>query len=238
MEFADPRITRLYNKYYNDNLHPYNIYKDTVKKHLHNDMVMLDAGCGSRALVIREVGDDARLSVGVDVSGFSGEISNDKLNLVNATLELLPIKSNSIDIVISRSVLEHLENPEIVFQEINRVLKKTGYFIFLVPNIGDYVSLISKIIPNQLHPFIMSKIEGRKADSFPTYYRANSFRKISQIAKENGFEIVSFEYLSEYPSHFRFSYILFYLAVKFERIINKYDKLRYARGWILAVLRK
>jgi SAM-dependent methyltransferase len=48
--------------------------------------------------------------------------------------EDLPFASNSIDFVFSSSVLEHVQDPEMVLKEAVRVLKPGGYLQFVIPN--------------------------------------------------------------------------------------------------------
>jgi SAM-dependent methyltransferase len=45
----------------------------------------------------------------------------------------LPFKNNSLDVVISRSLLEHVIDPLKIISEIDRCLKKNGYTAHLIP---------------------------------------------------------------------------------------------------------
>lgn len=45
----------------------------------------------------------------------------------------LPLKKNSVDVIIAKSIFEHLENPFIAARDIRRVLKKDGILFFFVP---------------------------------------------------------------------------------------------------------
>jgi ubiquinone/menaquinone biosynthesis C-methylase UbiE len=48
--------------------------------------------------------------------------------------EEIPIKTNSIDILISFETIEHLDNPESLLKESKRVLSRTGLLILSTPN--------------------------------------------------------------------------------------------------------
>lgn len=177
--------------------------------------------------------------VGIDVVDFDRSVANGDLNLTMGDLTNLQLGSGCIDLVVSRSVLEHLAEPSRVYQEIFRILKPGGQFIALTPNLWDYASLLSKLIPNRLHPWIVMKTEGREEKyTFPTYYRSNSGRSIRRLAGETGFEVVSVRYLGQYPSYFRFNRALFLIATAYEKLISQYEFLKYLRGWLLIVLRK
>jgi hypothetical protein len=53
-----------------------------------------------------------------------------------------------------------------------------------------------------------------------------------------GFEIVTFRYLSQYPSYFMFNGFLFLLATGYEKLLRRFDALGFLRGWIFVTLRK
>ncbi|MAV58461.1 MAG: SAM-dependent methyltransferase [Candidatus Marinimicrobia bacterium] len=57
--------------------------------------------------------------------------------------ENLSFSDNSVDIIVSNEVFEHIPDPGKAFSECNRVLKKNGQFIFTIPFYsGTYVSEI------------------------------------------------------------------------------------------------
>ena len=51
------------------------------------------------------------------------------------SLYTLPFKNKSVDLLISNSVLEHLEYPEKVLDEAERIIKDNGYFYLCVPSV-------------------------------------------------------------------------------------------------------
>src|SRR5712692_758282 len=51
--------------------------------------------------------------------------------------EDLPFAGESFDLIVSLWVLEHLRVPEIVFGEVQRVLRPGGHFVFLTPNLRN-----------------------------------------------------------------------------------------------------
>jgi ubiquinone/menaquinone biosynthesis C-methylase UbiE/uncharacterized protein YbaR (Trm112 family) len=55
-------------------------------------------------------------------------------NLFQADAEKLPVQSDSIDILISFHMIEHLENPEMFLKNALRVLKPGGHLIYATPN--------------------------------------------------------------------------------------------------------
>jgi hypothetical protein len=95
------------------------------------------------------------------------------------------------------------------------------------------------MVPNRLHPAIVSKAEGRAPeDVFPAHYRCNRRSTVRKCAQQSGLELVSFEYLGQYPAYFSFSPLLFTLGSAYEKTIRRIRPLHPLLGWILFTLRK
>lgn len=230
---------KLKEKYFKQDEHPYRIFENQIHKCLAENNTLLDAGCGYTANVLRKYKDIAGHMIGIDLVDFDEGSAIEGMDLYTSDLENIPVESNSVDLIISRSVFEHLEHPEPVYNEFSRVLKKGGRMIILTPNLGDYSAWVSMAMPNRWHPWIVSKTEGRdERDTFPAFYRTNTKRKVKHLATQTGFEIIDFQYLGQYPCYFMFNPYLFFIATGYEKLISRYDALKYLRGWILFTLQK
>ena len=219
--------------------HPYRTYEKIILDHISPESVVLDAGCGQNAPVLQKLVGLGKYLIGIDVCRLHKAEEYDSLSLLKSDLQTISLRDNSVDVVISRSVLEHVENPEKAYREIHRILKPGGHFICLTPNYYDYASLIAKLIPNRFHSRIVQLTEGRdEDDTFPTYYRSNTERDIKKLAKTTGFEVTLIDYLGQYPSYFMFNPMLFALGTVYDKMICAFDSLKYLRGWILTTLKK
>jgi SAM-dependent methyltransferase len=227
---------RLKNKYFRQD-HPYLIFEDEVRRRLQPEYTLLDAGCGRTAPVLTKYRGSAHRLIGIDVVAFDPSLSG--LELYRCNLGAVPLGSDSVDLMIARSVMEHITDPAKVYAEAYRILKPGGHFIFLTANLWDYASLIAKVIPNRFHPWIVSNTEGRdESDVFPIAYRTNTRSAVKRWATYAGFDLVSFRYLGQYPSYFMFNGFLFLLATGYEKLISKISLLNVLQGWILVTLRK
>ena len=227
---------RLKNKYFPQD-HPYQLFEREVERYVQPEHTLLDAGCGRTAPVLAKFRGKARRLVGVDLVEFDPSMQG--LELHHTDLGNIPLNDNSVDVMIARSVMEHVTDPASVYAEIHRVLKPGGHFIFLTANLWDYASIIAKLIPNRFHPWIVARTEGRdEKDTFPIAYRTNTRRAIGEWAERAGYEIVSFRYLGQYPSYFMFNGFLFLLATGYEKLIDKVSALNFLQGWIFVTLRK
>ena len=106
-----------------------------------------------------------------------------RLTKVAANASSIPYDSETFDVVFADNVMEHLSEPEKVFQEIYRVLKPGGVVLFKTPNRSHYMPLIARLTPLRFHKFI-NQFRGRKAeDTFHTYYLSNSLMQVAKLAR-------------------------------------------------------
>ena len=106
---------RLRKRYYPDATHPYRILEGRIDARLTPDTVLLDAGCGRTApLLTKYIGKAARL-IGVELVDFTDVPA--EIETHNADLARLPLAAESVDLIISRSVFEHLTDPQPVYAE-------------------------------------------------------------------------------------------------------------------------
>ncbi len=100
---------------------------------------LVDIGCGSGNLIVKIAKKIPSLElVGIDISNEILELAKQraikeslgkKIDFKTGTVEELPFPDNSVDFIVSTLSLHHWLNPEIVFKEINRVLKEDGNFL-------------------------------------------------------------------------------------------------------------
>jgi SAM-dependent methyltransferase len=98
----------------------------------------LEIGSGLGHLV-GQLSDDFQM-VGLDVNPWAVQQAQRSLPRVNfgvCTAESLPLKTESLCLVISKHVVEHLHSPDAAIREAGRVLKPGGIFIMATPNLGS-----------------------------------------------------------------------------------------------------
>ncbi len=218
--------------------HAYKLYERFLENSIDKSACVLDVGCG-RTFPLA----DHLLKIARDVHGIDPEMTFDfnrpNLNVRAAAIEKIPYPDAVFDAVVSRCVLEHLQNPIDAFREISRVLRPGGRFLFLTANKFDYISLAAMMVPNRLHPVIIRCLEGRTPDhTFPTYFRANSVRKITRLAFEAGLCGEKIDYHCNYPSMFMFSPFICRLAISYDELIRKIRPLNFLQSWLIGSLQK
>lgn len=105
----------------------------------------LDAGCGEgdfTKILAKEINPKRIYGVDNDIQ-FLSSARKKGLIVKKANIERrIPFKDNSLDVVISRQVIEHLVNPDRFLQETYRVLKAGGIVIITTPNLACWFNRI------------------------------------------------------------------------------------------------
>ncbi len=228
---------RLQKKYYTYGSHPYRKFENHIDGMLVQGAVLLDAGCGRTVPVLRKYLGRAGRLIGIELVEFTEVPAG--IETHNADLSNVPVADACVDLIISRSVFEHIQDPASVYREFARILKPGGAVIFLTANMWDYGTLVARLVPNRFHAAIVKSVEGRgEEDTFPTAYKTNTRSEVERLAANAGLKVESFDYLSQYPNYLMFNGALFFAGMCFEKLISRFNVLRFLRGWILVTLRK
>lgn len=212
------KCQRLYERYYGGRKFFDAAYRDRIYEFIRPGIRVLDAGCGRRLSLSKELSGTARV-VGIDLE--PDLLTDNRSNPfgVRGDVTALPFVSESFDMVISRSVVEHLQAPVDAFREFARILRPGGILILVTPNKYDYVSLLAHLTPHSFHQRIVSRIFGVSPDDvFPTFYRANTRGAIRKSMTAAGLSERSVALIAHYPAYLSFSPILFRLGVLYERL--------------------
>jgi SAM-dependent methyltransferase len=228
---------QLFEKYYTGRKFHDTLYRDLIRKYLQPGQRLLDAGCGRHLKFCKEFAGVADV-VGIDLDSVLETDNRQRPFAVRGDLDHLPFPPEAFDVVISRSVVEHLADPRQVFREFSRVLRPGGKVIIVTPNKYDYVSAIAAVTPYSVHRSLVSKIfQVPEDDVFPTLYRANTRSAIRKALNSAGFVEGEMVMVNHYPAYLMFSPMLFRLGVVYERLTGL-NWLRGLRGSILCMFEK
>lgn len=116
--------------------------------------------------------------------------------------EPLPYDDNSFDLVFSRFVFEHVQNPDAVAQELIRVVKPGGLIAAMTPNKHGYIAWGGWLVPNRWHVRALSYVQPKRksVDVFPTAYKMNTARELRDLFGHAA--DVFTVYLSSEPAYF------------------------------------
>lgn len=214
------RCQRIFDRAYPNFVDAGRVYANQVAAAANTHMLLLDVGCGRMSLAADAI-KNLRHATGIDLVHLDLQHNTSMNSISMAAAEHLPFPSDTFDIIISQWVVEHFEYPEISFTEMSRVLKPGGRLIFLTTNANNYIPLISRLVPERLQSFLIQRLLKRPShESFPTYYRANTKRRIAKIAAQTGFEISNFFYIGN-PFYMAFNVLAFRGALAFEKLTDR-----------------
>ncbi len=169
-------------------------------------------------------------------------LTNDALESAHVlTGDVYPFPDNTFDACVSNYVNEHIADPRQHLQEVCRVLKPNGVYVFRTPNRFHYIAIVSDLTPHWFHKLVANHLRNLPAsshDPYPTRYRFNTRAKIEQYAAELNMSVDQLRFIEKDPSYGMSSRILFLGFTAYERIVNAHAGLSSFRSNILAVLRK
>lgn len=152
--------------------------------------------------------------VGVDISAaeLAPNADVDEKRVADITREL-PFGNREADLVVSSSVLEHLESTERFVAESHRVLKPGGYAIHLFPSRFAPFAIANQVLPDRISKLVLRVIFPDSVGTlgFPAYYDRCYASAMSALHERCGFEIVDLQlnyYQSDYFSFFLPLYVL------------------------------
>jgi SAM-dependent methyltransferase len=179
---------------------------------LTEDMIVLDFGAGRGAMADPPGSFAKNLNIlrgrctrviGLDVDPVvRTNPTLDEAIVVDAGSDL-PLPDASVDLIVARSVLEHIDDPRRVASELARVLRPGGWFCASTPSRWGYVAIGARLIPNRLHARVLAPIQAgsrQERDVFPTHYRLNTKKHIRAHFPEREFHDFSY-YLSGEPTY-------------------------------------
>lgn len=186
--------------------------------------LVLDAGCGTGedGGVLDRERVRARSYLGVDLNPEALRENRGIDYGVAASLEALPIRDGTFDLIVSRFVFEHVARPDLALGELARVLKPGGRLVIYTYNIFHPAFFVSYVLPEGIRKWIKATLIGQEAErhTFPTYYRCNSRSRLRQLSAPHGLEEEVFIRWGIYFDRWK-SRVLRLLFIPMEHLVEK-----------------
>jgi SAM-dependent methyltransferase len=216
--------------------HPERFYEDRLRQIVRPGDSILDAGCGAGKFFSFYFA----AQMGCKVTGTDRSPSvllNDGLDArARADLRCLPFCDAAFDVVNCRLVVEHLDRPELTFNEFGRVLKPGGRLAIFTPNLLHYFGMAAKITPHWFHVWFNSRIrEFDEEDVFTTHYRANTRARLKSELLRAGFRNIEISLVEGLPNVLAFNSLLHGCGLAYKDLVERFEILSLFRLNIIAV---
>jgi ubiquinone/menaquinone biosynthesis C-methylase UbiE len=206
------------------------IFDQIIGKLQNETHACLDLGCGSNQVLENHF--HFRKKIELDILKPESHKKRDN-PFIQADLYNLPFKQNSYDLILMRFVVEHIENPDMAFSEIARILKKDGRILILTTNIFSPFIFISKLFPYRIRKLIILLLYNiKEEDVFPTYHKLNNILAFKRLAPI--FYIEDWHYIQDANWSKKLLFFIFFSW----HLITKCFHLYYLRTNILLTLKK
>jgi len=209
-----------------------------IRSYLKSDYVLLDIGCGRGKETAIEYKKEVQKSFGIDISEAIKFNSTIHYRL-RANAYFLPFADHSFDMVVSQELIEHLENPAALINEVSRILKRGGVFVMSTPNLLNWKTMISFMTSHRFHQKMNKQLHGIiQTDVFPTYYRMNRLGKIDKTMKTNQMTRDKIVMWEDSPRTLTFNIFTTYADIFITTILRRYELLKTFRELIIVCYKK
>lgn len=150
---------------------------------------ILDLGCGT-GYGTKILSGKGREIYGIDVSQEAIDYARRKYfgpEYICCSAEKLPFEDNYFDAVTAFEIIEHVEKPEKVLDEIHRVLKKDGDLFISTPNLRHLGNILGHFLAGRHYPEHSKNIYHLKEfyyDEFVNFLKNKRFKIIFQYGQE------------------------------------------------------
>jgi ubiquinone/menaquinone biosynthesis C-methylase UbiE len=163
-----------------------------------------------------------------DIKIVAVDVSADELAANNTAHEArvadvsrhIPFADSEVDLLVSRTLLEHVSDVESAVQEMARVLKPTGQTLHLLPCRYALFAVIARIVPFDLAKRILHTAipESRGVVEFDVFYDHGHPRDLKRVFSSAGFREVEVECTWDQTAYFHAFFPAFLLVLLYQRL--------------------
>jgi SAM-dependent methyltransferase len=175
-----------------------------------DDASLLEFGSGRTFRLTQLLGSRFASCCATDIEDVQPAETPAGVTFRRCTPERIPFEDRQFDIVVIRSVLEHVDEPTQTFGELARVTKPGGRVLLNLPNKWDYVSVLARVA-GKYKSSILKNVVKTSWEDFPIRYRCNTRASLTRYARNAGFSVEQFLPLPSQPSYLSF-FVPLYLA--------------------------
>jgi SAM-dependent methyltransferase len=214
---------------------------DALIRGLPDGATVLDLGGGRRCVYAESVNPPGRLRmIAVDISEEELALNEDVSEVQVADVAAgLPMATGSVDLILSRALLEHVEGVPASIHHMARVLKPGGIALHLVPGRYSLFGTAARVLPfgpllqllHRVMPWTKGQIE------FEVHYDHCYPEALEKEFRAAGFAGVETWITWAQPGYFEAVYPLFLLHAAYESIVRRLGIRRLAAYTVVRAVR-
>jgi ubiquinone/menaquinone biosynthesis C-methylase UbiE len=216
-------------------------YEETVSDYVNRkpNQIVVDVGGGARCGFARRCISSARI-IAADISPAELARNRDAVERVACDASRpMPFADESVDMVVSHCVIEHMKDVEGFLGETWRILKSDGISIHLFPARNAPFSLINRMLPHHWSRALLYWLQPsqRTVGGFPAFYKHCSPRRFGRALRKYGFKSEKIR-LSYFQSDY-FSFLVpLFLASSVYELLAQTLGLQPLCAFVLSIARK
>jgi 2-polyprenyl-3-methyl-5-hydroxy-6-metoxy-1,4-benzoquinol methylase len=195
------------------------IHRYAIACELVQNKKVLDIACGE-GYGSYLMANDAFSVTGIDINSIVIEKAREKykrsnLQFLQGPADKIPVEDHVFDIVVSFETIEHLENHQLIFNEIKRVLKPEGVLIISTPNKLFYSDKNGYVNPFHKKELYLNEFKDLLSKSFINYRVYSQTYINGSLIREIDSESIKDVYSGSYQNFYKMSGapMLFMIAI-------------------------
>jgi ubiquinone/menaquinone biosynthesis C-methylase UbiE len=198
---------------------------EALIRRLPDGAVVLDLGGGRRCVYARAVDPPGRVKlIAIDISPEELELNADVTETYAADVAAgLPMPDASVDLILSRALLEHVDGVPAAIRHMARVLRPGGVALHFVPCRYSLFGTAARLLPFRpllwLTHTVMPSTRG--AIGFPVHYDHCYPQALERVFRAAGFSDVQLQVTWACPGYFLTVYPLFLCHALYEHIVRR-----------------
>jgi SAM-dependent methyltransferase len=202
---------------------------------------VVDVGGGRRCVYAKAALPGQRLHfVAVDVSAEELALNRDVSETRVADVsEGLPFEDSSVDLILSRALLEHVDGVPAAARHMGRVLRPGGVALHLIPGRYSLFATAARVLPFKplLALLHVVRPDTRGHVEFDVHYDHCHPDALDRIFREAGFRHIDMDLTWAQPGYFEAVFPLFALHALYERVTRRLNLRRLAAYMVVRAVR-
>jgi SAM-dependent methyltransferase len=231
-------------KAFNQNLNRLCILKVADLLNSRRGQIVLDVGGGKECPFLQDVDEPAaHLIIAFDCS--EKELKHNVVDnrvVGDAAMKGLPFRNQSVDLIVSRSVVEHIRDNGTFFENCAQALRPGGTMIHVFPGRFAPFALANRILPNRLSrrllDYFLPEWVDRDTCGFVAFYDRCHYSAMQDLIRRHGFESARYVFAYYQGIYYTSVFPIYCLMLAYDLILWLFRIRNLASGLLIVAERR